>query len=122
MSDDEYYRRVALHGSLGDADVSPDIQTTDEELDVVIEIVYFRPDDQYGVYERHLGKGVLHLQHEWPMDEFEDALEHAVSLARDKGHPLLKRIYSYTYQSDPEEPGEDRIPIPWSKDDEDDSG
>ena len=116
--DDEYYRRVALHGSISDDDCPDDIQTTDEELDAVIEIVYFRPDDQYGVYERHIRSGALHLQHEWPMDEFANALEHAIEISRETSHPLLKRIYAYTYQSDPEEPGEDRIPVPWS-DDED---
>lgn len=119
MSDEECYRRVAVHADISREDVPGDIELTDEELDAVIEIIYLRPDDQYGVYERHLGHGVLHLQHEWPMDEFATALDHAIDTARDTGHPILKRIYSYAYQNDSEEFGEDRIPVPWEDDEND---
>lgn len=113
MSDDEHYRRVAIHADITDEDVPGDIETTKEELDTVIEITFLRPDEQYAVYERHLERGVLHLQHEWPMDEYQDALDHAIALARETGHPLLSRIYAYTFTTDPDELGEDRIPVPW---------
>lgn len=112
MSDD-HYRRVAIHADITDEDVPGDIETTDEELEAVVEITYLRPNDQYAVYERHLGRGVLHLQHDWPMDEYQDALDHAIALARETGHPLLSRIYAYTFTTDPDELGEDRIPVPW---------
>lgn len=113
MSDDDHYRRVAIHADIPDEGVPGDIERTDEELEAVIEITYLRPGDQYAVYERHLGRGVLHLQHEWPMDTYQDALDHAIALARETDHPLLSRIYAYAHTTDPDEPGEDRIPVPW---------
>lgn len=116
---DEYYRRVALHGTIDPDDVGDDIELTDEELDAVIEIIYFRLEGEYGVYERHIYRGVLHLQHEFPMDEYSRALEHAIDLARSTGHPLLIHIYAWIPSDDPDELGEDRIPSPWESDEDD---
>jgi hypothetical protein len=118
MSEDEYLSRVALHGSIPD-DVPEDIEVTNEEPDVVVEILYIRPRKEYGVYSRH--HQTLFLDHGGggPFDEFEDALELAIETARSEDLPLLQRVYTYAPENEAEkELGAERIPIPWEEDDE----
>jgi hypothetical protein len=106
--------RVTLHGSIPD-DVPGDIEVTDEERDAVVEILYVRPREEYGVYSRH--HQTLYLDHNGgAFDEFEDALVSAIETARDEELPLLRRVYSWVHVSQADELGSDRIPIPWADD------
>lgn len=118
MTDDEYLTRVALHGSIDAADVPEDIEVTTEELDAVVEILFVRHRDEYGVYSRH--NQTLFLDHGGPFEEFEDALEVAIETARSEDLPILQRVYTYAPESEAEkELGTERIPIPWGEDEDD---
>ena len=113
--DDTIYRRVAVHGDLGD--LVPEPLLTSEELEDIIEIAYFRDRQEYGVYSRHILTGVLHLRHGL-CDGIVDSATLAIDVARDEGHPILRRVYTYVPSGEDEEPGEDRISRPWYDDDE----
>jgi hypothetical protein len=120
VTDEEYLTRVAVHGSIPD-DVPGDIEVTNEERDAIVEVLYVRPCEEYGVYSRH--RQSLYLDHDsGPFDEFDDGLESAIETARGEGLPLLRRVYSWVPVSEADELGSDRIPIPWTDDDEDADG
>jgi hypothetical protein len=117
VTDEEYLTRVAVHGSIPD-DVPDDIEMTDEERDGIVEILFIRQDDQYRVLSRR--NQTLYLDHSGgPFDEFEDALVSAIETARDEDLPLLRRVYSWVPVSEADELGSDRIPIPWTDEDDD---
>jgi len=113
--DDTYYRRAAIHGDFGH--LVPETLLTREELDDIIEVIYYRDRDEYSVNSRYLRNGVLHLRH-GVCDGIKDAATLAIDVARDEGHPILRRVYTYVPSGEDEEPGEDRIPRPWYDDDE----
>lgn len=108
---DEYLTRVAVHGSIPD-DVPEDIEITNEERDAIVEVLYIRRDSEYRVLSRH--RQTLYLDHGGgPHESFEAALNAAIETARDESLPLLRRVYSWVPDSEADEPGVDRIPIPW---------
>lgn len=118
MTDEEYLTRVAVHGSVPD-DVPGDIEVTNKESDAIVEVLYVRPREEYDVYSRH--HQTLYLDHDGgPFNDFMEALESAIETARSEGLPLLQQVYTYAPESDADELGSDRIPIPWS--DDEDSG
>ena len=119
---DEHLTRVALHGSINPDDVPSEVELTDKELEAIVEIIYVRNRREYGVYSRH--RQTLYLDHGGggPLSGFEEALEYAIETARSEGLPLLRRIYAWAPESQADELGADRIPIPWVDGDEDADG
>lgn len=119
MSDGEAKTRVALHGVISGDEIPADIDTTDEDGEAsIIEILYDRDERHYRVLSRH--RRTLYLGHcSGAIDSFEGALEATVEISRDEEYPLLRQVYSWVPVSQADEPGADRIHVPWAEDDDD---
>ena len=113
LNDDTYYKRTAVKGHI-DAEVSAPAMLTSEELDDIIEILYFRDRDVFVTASRHLDRGALHLIYE-ESPTMGECVQAAIQAAEEHDLPLLDTVYTYVPDDTPEAPGEDRIPSPWDE-------
>lgn len=122
--EDGYRDRIAIHADLPREDIPDGIDVVDPEDEPAraVEIMYIRDRQEYETCVRYARPGSATKFIHGVTDTLTDAIQIAIDQVS-MDYPLLGRVYAYDWVSEIEgEPGSNRIPRPWSNDEDEENG